>query len=300
MKILVVGGTGLIGGDVALRLAAMGQEVTIAARKASAAGTPMAALPLLNGDYAAGDFTREMLEPFDALIFAATNDIRHVRDPSHEAAHLERTNVEGVPRFFAQARAAGIKRAVLVGSFYPWAVPHAIDTSPYVRSRLLADEGVRALSRPGFEVCSVNPPFVLGRIDGLRVPNLAIQANYALGRLQGIPVFAIAGGINVMSSSALSDALIGALARGEPGKAYLVGDENLSFQDYFTLFFRAAGNSMAIPVEDREHPLLPDAMLYAGRGAEIFYEPDPVETALLGYRRGDLVKTIAAIVEQYR
>ena len=37
-----------------------------------------------------------------------------------------------------------------------------------------------------------------------------------------------------------SDAIEGALARGANGRAYLVGDENLTFRDYFGAFFQAA------------------------------------------------------------
>ena len=41
MKILVVGGTGLLGGHAALHLQSLGHQVSIAARKPAPAGTPM-------------------------------------------------------------------------------------------------------------------------------------------------------------------------------------------------------------------------------------------------------------------
>jgi hypothetical protein len=46
--------------------------------------------------------------------------------------------------------------------------------------------------------------------------------------------------------------------------------------------------------------MLPDSALYFGRGNSLFYEPDPVETALLGYRRNDVGRAIEEIVAQYR
>jgi nucleoside-diphosphate-sugar epimerase len=300
MKILVVGGTGLIGGDAALRLAAQDHDVTIAARKPAPASTAMAKLPLLQGDYAAGDFTPERLTGFEAIIFAAGNDARHRAPDEDEAAHLERANVLGLPRFFAAARDAGVRRAVYIGSFYPQVKPEMVARSTYVRSRLAADEGARALSRPGFEVVSVNPPYVLGHLDGLIVPSLQAHVRYALGLIPGIDPFAIPGGVNFMSAAALTDAVVGALERGDPGKAYLVGDANMSFQDYFGAFRRAAGLDGTIPIRDEEHPMLPDWSLYGGgRGSTVWFTPDEQERAQLGYRRGDLDEAFAQLVRAY-
>jgi len=49
-------------------------------------------------------------------------------------------------------------------------------------------------------------------------------------------------------------------------------------------------------VLDQEHPLLPDAALYFGRGNTLYYEPD----TRLAYRRKDVVATVNSIVAQYR
>lgn len=299
MKTLVVGGTGLIGAHVALALKARGHAVTIAARHAPEA-IAIRHLPVLIGDYAAGDFTPDRLAGFDGLVFAAGNDFRHVPPGIDETEHLERTNTRGVPAFFAQARAAGIKRAVHIGTFYPQVAPQSVGSSAYVRSRLQAEEGARALAGPDFAVCSVNPPFVLGTLAGVDILGAPTHARYALGQFPDMPVFAITGGTNFMTVHAVGDAVIGALERGEPGAAYLIGDENLSFLEYFQRLFDAAGNQIRLTIEDQPHPLFPDDMLYAGRGTVIAYEPDPVERALLDYRQGDLDETIRAIIEDCR
>ena len=241
-----------------------------------------------------------LLAPLDALVFAAGNDIRHVPPGADEAAYWQKANVEGVPRFFLLARDAGISHAVLIGSFYPQAAPQLVGRSSYVRGRMLADEGARALSRPGFKVCSVNAPFVTGIVPGLIVPGLAAHVSYARGLIPQIPPFAMPGGVNFMSTTSLSEAIAGALERGESGKAYLVGDENLSFADYFGELFRAAGRNEPLEVLDREHPMLPDAILYAGRGGTVYYEPDAAETALLQYRRNDVRRTLREVVEFYK
>lgn len=299
MKILVVGGTGLIGGHAALHLAELGHPVTIAARKPAANTTPMARLPLLQGDYLADDFPAEKLAGFDTLIFAAGNDIRHVPPGTDEAAHWQRANIEGVPNFFRKARDAGIGQAIYIGSFYPQAAPQTIEKSSYVRGRKLADDGARALNTRDFRVCSINAPFVAGIVPGLVVPGFAAHVAYAQGRIPQVPAFAPPGGVNFISTTSLSEAIAGALVRGEPGRAYLVGDENLSFAEYFGEFFHAAGRKEPLDVVDREHPLLPDSVLYAGRGASIYYEPNPEEVNLLGYRRNDVRRTLQEIAGYY-
>jgi len=299
MKILVIGGTGLIGGHAALFLKAQGNEVSIAARKPTAV-PGLAQLELLQGDYIRGNFSRAELARFDAIVFAAGNDMRHLPADSDEAAHWQRANVEAVPRFFALAREAGVRKAVLVGSFYPQVAPELIQTSPYVRSRHLADEGVRALATERFSVCSVNAPFVVGSVPGMSVQMFEVYTRYAEGKLAPLPVFGPAGGSNFISTQSLSEAIWGALQHGESGKAYLVGDENLSFAEYFAAFFRAVGNEVPVPELDQEHPLLPDMAIYTGRGNYVSYEPHAEESELLGYRRNDVRRVIGEIVAHCR
>jgi len=300
MNILVIGGTGLIGGHAALYLKDNGHEVTIAGRKPAAAGSALAELKQLQGDYVAGTFTLDDLAGFDALVFAAGNDVRQIPQDGNVDAHWQRNNVEAIPRLFQLARDAGIKQAVLVGSFYPQVAPQLIETEPYVRSRHLADEGVRALVTADFKVCSINAPFVVGAVPGLKVEMFEAYTRYAEGQFAPLPYYGPAGGSNFISTRSLSQAILGALLRGESGKAYLVGDENLSYAQYFESFLRAVGNEALVPALDQEHPMLPDSAIYTGRGSTVSYEPDVSETQLLGYVRGDIQRAIGEVVSQYR
>ncbi len=294
-RILIVGGTGLTGAHAALHLRDAGHDVTLMARSRPEPAC-LADFPFIQGSYVEDEPGLETLAGFEQLVFAAGADMRQYDWEEDEAEFYLRVNAEAIPRFFARAAEAGLERAVYIGSYYPQVVPEAIERSVYVRSRHLADEGVRALNSDRFVVCSLNAPFILGHVPGLTVPHLAVLVKYARGQLEGVPVVAPGGGVNHISSQSMSEAIAGALARGQGGKAYLVGDENLSWKAYLELFFELAGNPVDLPVSEDEHPLFPDVMMYAGRNAVVTYEPDNGE---LGYSRNRIRETVAQLVAAY-
>src|SRR5262245_19441890 len=98
----------MLGGYAATFLKSRGNDVTLAARKPAAPATPMAAFPLLIGDYALGTFTEADLSPFDAIVFAAGNDIRHIGSDVDAAEFWRVMQIEGVPNFAALAASAGV------------------------------------------------------------------------------------------------------------------------------------------------------------------------------------------------
>jgi nucleoside-diphosphate-sugar epimerase len=297
-RILVVGGTGSIGGYTALRLRERGDDVVLGARNPPHSSL-LTSFELLRGDFAAGDFSSDRLAGFDAVIFAAANDIRQLPqglDAAGIVAHYERTNSKAVPQFFRAAREAGISRAAYVGSFYPQAKPELVATDAYVRSRRDADEGARAEAGPDFHVVSLNAPIIVGGARGLMREKHRQLGLMALGaRTDGD--FAIRGGSNYMSVRSLYEAIIGGLEHGENGRGYLVGDENLTHLDYLKLYFAAAGRSVDLTIRDLNHPILGDATSPAV-GRTISYEPEGADA--LGYTRGDIARTVAEIVGEVR
>jgi nucleoside-diphosphate-sugar epimerase len=266
----------------------------------NAPSTPsLAALPFMQGDYVNDSFDNEQLGGFDALVFAAAADIRALPmdgSVSPEAFYSE-VNDRAVPRFFAAAREAGIARAVYIGTFYPQVAPERIGICPYVTSRHHTDTAVRALSGAAFNVCSLNAPFVLGHIDGLDIPHLGALVAYAKGQLGDLPVFAPPGGTNHISAHSISVATLAALEKGESSKAYLMGDENMSWKHYLELWFAAAGNPQELAVKEDEHPMFPSVIMFAGAGATVHYETDASEQ--LGYPRQQISDLINQVVDSY-
>ncbi|WP_305092203.1 NAD(P)-dependent oxidoreductase [Prescottella sp. R16] len=296
MKILIVGGTGMIGAHTALHLREQGNDVTVAARNPLADDSPVHDFPVLLGDYTEQTFTADQLAPFDAVVFAAGQDIRHMGRDVDEAEFWEKTQSGGVPRFAALAKEAGVSRFVQVGSYYHHLRPEYAETMPYVAARKAADEGARALADENFTVVTLNPPSILGAISGVSAKRYRRLFSWAAGNEPQIPDFAPAGGTNYMSAQSLAEAIWGALQHGE-SKAYLIGDQNLTFTEYFQLLVDAAGGDRTIEERDEEHPLLPDSFIVQGRGNVIAYETDPEETALLGYGKGDCARALAEMYE---
>ncbi|WP_194420633.1 NAD-dependent epimerase/dehydratase family protein [Microbacterium abyssi] len=298
-RVLVVGATGMIGSHVAADLAARGDHVTVMARREPSERDPRAvqSMPRLRGDYTEADASPRELEGFDAIVFAAGNDIRHVPADQEDAEFWDRTQSAGVPRFAARAKAAGVGRFVQVGSYYHQLHPEWAERIPYVAARRDADEGTRALSDGGFAAMTLNPPSIVGA-DERGVRRFARMIAWTRGELDEPELFAPPGGTNYMSVRSLSQAVQGALDSGDGGRAYLIGDRNLTYRDYFQMLADAAGSTHVIEERDQEHPYQPDRFIVQGRGAVIAYEPDPAETALLGYDRDDVERALAEIVER--
>ncbi len=292
MNILIVGGTGLVGSETARYLKAQGHEVTLMSRKPAAAGVP-AQFPHRAFDYIEQDATPDMFAGFDGVVFAAGADIRYVPEGADIDAFYLHANGERVPAFMAAVKAAGVPSAVYISSFYPLVAPELIETNTYVRSRHLADEAVMALADENFRVCGLNAPFILGHIEGVPAPHLDYIVAYAAGQLEGVPLVAPKGGVNHISSLSVAEAIADALQNGKPGRAYLIGDENLDWKTYFEIIFEAAGNPQDLPVSEDEHPLLPDAILFCGRNATVHFEPDEDAPA---YGRQRIRETIQQLV----
>ena len=146
-------------------------------------------------------------------------------------------------------------------------------------------------------------PYIVGYTPGLSPESLKNSlwhslTLYAQGKLEGVPEFAPPGGANFMTCRSVAEAMLGALERGESGKSYLVGDANLTWKEFFELWFKAAGRPRDLEVR-AGHPIIPDyARSYLDYG-KTDYEPAAVETALLGYQRGVLVPQIQEFYEYF-
>jgi nucleoside-diphosphate-sugar epimerase len=302
MKVLVVGGTGLIGGWVAVDLKRRGIEATVFARRPPERGTPMASLPFIHGNYFSTEIRPSIFGGFDTLLFSACSDVRHFSSSNYDnlSRFYQEANVEGVPAFVRKARDGGIKRVVYIGTLYASLKPDLASTDPYVESRLIVDHKLRELASPEFHIQTLDIPYAIGGMRGLVPSTFRAIAEWALGSRPGVPLVSPDGGSNFMSLRSVAMAVQGAMIdKGDNGQSYLLGDQNLSFRELCRMFFRAAGRDEELPISQDEHPLLPDAMLPAGRGQWLRFDPGAT-AALFRYERNDVEQAIRELVAEVR
>ena len=199
MKILIIGGTGPIGAYTAMHLKSEGHDVSISSRNPPAAGVGLEAFDWIEGNYLQATFGESDLQGFDAIVFAAGSDVRHVPEGDDADAHYLKANGEAVPAFAALAKSAGVSTFIHIGSFYPQVVPHKIETDAYVRSRHLADTGICALSDDTFRAMSLNAPFVVGYPAGMQNEMFSAYVGYARRLYPNIKPFGPAGATNFIS-----------------------------------------------------------------------------------------------------
>jgi dihydroflavonol-4-reductase len=309
MRILVVGGTGLIGSHAARELQARGHEVVVAARRPPASGQERAA------EFAALDYTdlaahARAVQGFDALVFATGTDWRAAprEDP---LAFFRRVNAQAPAHLFAAAASAGVRRSVFVTSYYH-AVRTDIHDQPYIRSRVESEPSVLEACGGRMHVSIVQPSWVMGPVTGME----AVGFGELITRLMEGPWPAVCppGGTNWVSTRSLGVAIASALEQGEHGRRYLVGDENWTWRAVFERFAELCATRKRVHVLPRSAVLATGLARSAARTLrgrrtgwseyrwsqllmeELFFDTNEAKRAL-GYPTGDIERAIRETVE---
>ncbi|WP_224763615.1 NAD(P)-dependent oxidoreductase [Salinibacterium sp. ZJ70] len=294
---LVVGGTGMVGSAIARHLHEAGRDVVIMARRPEGPDDPraVARLKRIVGDYLSPQAIGDQLDGIDSVVFAAGHDIRHVPADVDTLELWERVQGAAVPAFARVARDAGVSRFVQIGSYYHQARPELRKLVPYVEGRARADERTRELSTDRFAAITLNPPSIVGVVPGRAARRFARLISALRGE-GGASVVAPPGGTNYMTADAVAQATLGALEQGESGRAYLIGDENLTYREYFQRFADAARSAVRVEEHDEDSRWQPDRFIVQGRGQRIAYEPASGDVDLLGYQRGGLDQALETVV----
>lgn len=236
MRILVVGGSGLIGAHVVSLLRERGHKATTVARTARPGVDHV-----LDAESASIDEFRSLLAGHDGAVYAArTDEQRPLPKPIYPT--VRRDIVDPVVRLFTAARAEGLTRGLVMGSYYTYferlrpqwrlAAHH-----PYVRCRLEQAREARAAAGPRLPVTVLELPFVFGRA-GDRPPNWAGPLDrWARSRS---PLVAPAGGTAAASVRSVADIAVDALERTR-GEDVPVADENLTWHDMIARIAEAVG-----------------------------------------------------------
>ncbi|XVV14269.1 NAD-dependent epimerase/dehydratase family protein [Actinoplanes sp. CA-131856] len=252
MRILVVGGSGLIGAHVVKVLRERGHTATTAAR------SPRPGVDHVFEVKSADP--RPLLSGCDGVVLATrTDEQKPLPRPIYPA--FRRDMIDPVVRLFAAAREEGLTRGVLMGSYYTyfdrlhpqWRLP---ERHTYIRCRVEQAREGRAAAGPGLPIAVLELPFVFGRA-GDRLPNWSAPLDrWARSRL---PLVAPPGGTAVTTARNVAETAVDAL-ESRSGDDIPVADENLSWAE---MLARIAGR----PVHTLPAPVL-QAALRAGGAAQ--------------------------------
>jgi len=248
MRILVTGGTGLLGGRLIPKLAGNGHQVFALTRSASS-HAKLRALGALPVD---GNLESNVLLPLpavDAVVHAAA--LFRFSGP-REA--FFRTNVDGTVKLLAAAEKAGattfvhISAAGVIMDDAGTPVRAADESAPtfpdhfsaYLASKARAEAIVLAANKPGFRALALRPPALWGPGDpfGRALPQAINAGNFAFID-RGDYAFATCHVDNVV------EAVQCALERGEGGRAYFITDqEKRTFREFVASLASVQGLSI--------------------------------------------------------
>lgn len=229
---LVTGATGFVGWHVARRLLERGHRVRALVR-------PGSRLQELDVEPAAGDLrdpaSLERAVKGCGIVFHVAADYRlWAKDPTE----LYRSNLDGTRNLLEAARNEGVERFVYTSTVGCIGVPRngvgseetqvslAETTGAYKRSKLLAELAALEFAASGFPVVVVNPTAPVGDHDFKPTPTGKIIVEFVAGRM---PAF-VDTGMNLVDVRDTAEGHLLALERGRPGERYILGCENLTFE----------------------------------------------------------------------
>jgi dihydroflavonol-4-reductase len=317
VNVLVIGGTGFIGYHAVRELLRRGHRVSVLALPPlpdEGFLPPEVQVTLADLNALPDEQVRTLLAGQDGLVYAAGADDRVVpRAPAWEFFY--NANVKPCSRLFALAREAGVKRAVLLSSYFAhfdriWPELRLSEHHPYIRSRQEQERRSLEAALPDLELSILELPYIFGATPG-RVPLWAPLVRYVRSPLPVL--FYPKGGTNMVAVQHVAEAIAGALEQGRGGERYLVGEENLTWSAWLARLSALAGRRkrvISLPTwlirlalqgvrlhhqrQGREGGLDP-VELAALQTRDTFFDPEPPRRAL-GYGQGGLEAALAATV----
>lgn len=235
--VLVTGATGFIGSELTRQLVEGGADVRIFRRESSSLerlGDVAEDVEHAVGDLMQARSVYEAMQGIDRVYHVAAK----VSLAAGDAESLRRVNAEGTGNVVNAAVEAGVDRLVhtssmaalgrpaepdgMIDETTPWQdAPHR---SAYARSKYRAELEVHRGIAEGLDAVMVNPSLVFGPNSTAGNSRRIVEAIRS-GWLPVVPP----GGNNVVDVRDVATGHRAAMARGETGRRYFLGSENLSW-----------------------------------------------------------------------
>jgi dihydroflavonol-4-reductase len=246
MKVLLTGGTGFVGGNVARALQAAGHDVRALARTGSSTLTLRdTGIETLHGDVRDRESVARAIDGCQGLVHCAALYSFWEPDPNL----LYETNVTGTRTVLEEAMKAGVARCVYTSTVSTIRIPKGgvgtEENTPsqkelvghYKRSKFLAEREALDLASKSLPVVVVNPTTPVGPWDVKPTPTGRMVLDFLRGR---IPAY-IETGMNLVDVEDVAVGHVLALEKGRPGERYLLGNRNLTLRQVFGLLEEVSG-----------------------------------------------------------
>ncbi len=248
-RVLVAGGTGFLGYHAIQEFLKKDWEVT-------ALGLPPAPPPgfyptqvkivLVSLETASETELLELLAGHEALVFAAGADDRHLpKRPAYTYFH--HGNVAIPERLLRLASQAGVKRAVVLGSYFThfnrlWPEMRLAERHPYIRSRMEQEQAMTSIA--GIETMVLELPYIFGALPipgwkPLWLPLVKYIRSWST-------IFYMKGGTACISARTAGRAILAAVENGQAGKCYPIGQENLTWKQMLSRLAEADGRKIRV------------------------------------------------------
>ncbi|HET7592354.1 MAG TPA: hopanoid-associated sugar epimerase [Rhodanobacteraceae bacterium] len=248
-RVLVSGANGFVGSAVCLALLRHGFTVRALARPTS----DIASLDGLDVEIARGDLLepptlRQALQGCEGLFHVAADYRLWARNPEE----IRMNNVRGTRNILAAARSTGVARVVHTSSvatlgLHEDGTPSDEETpasyadmiGEYKRSKYLSEKMARRRARAGQDIVIVNPSAPVGPRDRKPTPTGQMIVDAARGKM---PAY-VDTGLNIVHVDDVAEGHVLAFQRGERGRRYILGGENMSLREILSTVAELTGRA---------------------------------------------------------
>ncbi len=250
MKIFVTGATGFIGSKLCMKLAGLGHQVHALYRSESKTDILLhPEIKLFKGDILNYESLKNAMNACQQIYHMAAFTDVWIKDESR----IYELNVTGTLNVLNAAMETGINDIVIsstAGVFGPSLDGNEVSETSirqvdffieYERTKAIAEEMALGFLQSGMNIKIVNPTRVFG--PGVLNPSNSVTkliASYLAGKWRMIPGNGNSIGNYVFIDDAVNGHML-AMEKGRPGERYLLGGENISYNDFFILIGEIAG-----------------------------------------------------------
>lgn len=261
MKILMIGGTGLLGSEAAKELIARGHEVTSIALPPLPTGAVLPKeMKIEFGNYLemTDDELRAHLKGCEGFVFAAGVDER-VEGPAPIYDLYKKYNIAPVTRLLTLCRECGVKHAVICGSYFSyfakkWPEKELTKWHPYIRSRIDQENAAMAFGKD-LDVAVLELPYIFGTQPGRKPVWVFLVENVM--SMKGMTMYP-KGGSTMVTVKQVGQAIAGAIEKNRGGKCYPIGWYNKTWPELLNVVHQYLG------VPDKKIVTIPNWMYAIG------------------------------------